>query len=121
MFPQDRQSGAVHPLGAQHVDVVRLCKLLRRKSLGRTEHHVSRIVDHDVEAPGLDHDTLNRGNDFRLKAVGLRLRRGRAAVESSGVFEHFSEDVALLMHGFSSLVGVRGFEVDRFVADCAID
>jgi hypothetical protein len=38
-------------------------------------------------------------------------------VESSGVIEHFSEDVALLMHGFSILVGFRGFEVDRFVAD----
>ena len=52
-----------------------------------------------------------------MRTVGLRLRNGRAMVESRGVFEHFSEDVALLMHGFSSLVGVRGFEVDRFVAD----
>jgi len=38
-------------------------------------------------------------------------------VGSSGVFEHLSVDVALLMHGFSSLVGFGGLKVDRLVAN----
>src|SRR5689334_23556844 len=51
LLAQHRQSSAVHTLGAQHVDVVKLCKLLGRKSLGRAKDHVSSVVNHDIEVP----------------------------------------------------------------------
>src|ERR1700756_330713 len=60
LLAQHRQSSAVNTLGAQHVDVVKLCKLLRCKSLGGAKDHVSSIVNHDIKAPVLDHDTLYR-------------------------------------------------------------
>src|SRR6266850_8596377 len=60
LLAQHRQSRAVHALCAQHVDVVKLRKLLRRKSLGRAKDHVSSVVNHDIEAPVLTHNALNR-------------------------------------------------------------
>src|ERR1700723_3013441 len=35
LLAQHRQSRAVHTPGAQHIDVIKLCKLLRSESLGR--------------------------------------------------------------------------------------
>src|SRR6266850_6201624 len=60
LLTQHRQSRAVHTLCAQHVDVVKVCKLLRRKSLGRAKDHVSSVVDHYIKPSVLAHDLLNR-------------------------------------------------------------
>jgi hypothetical protein len=48
LFPQYRQSGTVHTLCAQYIDVVKLCELLGREGFGRAEDHVTSVVDHDI-------------------------------------------------------------------------
>jgi hypothetical protein len=39
----------------------------------------------------------------------------------SRLFELLPEDVALLMHCFTKLIGFGGFEIDRLVTDYALD
>jgi hypothetical protein len=63
---QDRQGGAVDPLGGYDVDVVERRDLLGRECLGRTEHHVAGVVDHDVQAAVVGDDARNRGVDRKL-------------------------------------------------------
>src|SRR5580704_18697172 len=51
LLPQNRQGGSVYTLCAQYIHVVELRKLLGRKRFGRTEDHVTSVVDHDIESP----------------------------------------------------------------------
>jgi hypothetical protein len=65
-----RQSSAVHPLCPEHVDVIKGGKLFGGECLGRAEHHVTGIVDDDVEAPVLIHD---RGDGGLHRDIGLNI------------------------------------------------
>jgi ribosomal protein S18 acetylase RimI-like enzyme len=56
-----RESGAVDALGAEHIDVVDVGQLLGCVGLERPEHHVTGVVEDDVEASALIDDAGDAG------------------------------------------------------------
>src|ERR1700743_2286200 len=44
LFPELREGSPVHALGAQHIGVINLCKLLRREGFRCSEYHVPGVV-----------------------------------------------------------------------------
>src|SRR5882724_7976139 len=52
---QLRQRSTVHPLSAEHIDVVELCELFGRESFRGTENHVTSVVDHNVQVTVVAH------------------------------------------------------------------
>jgi hypothetical protein len=73
-----RQHGTIDALGAQHVDVIEFGILFRRKSFGRTEHHVAGIVDQHIDPP-LFGDHLLDGSVDRV--LGLHVEFECAQVD----------------------------------------
>jgi hypothetical protein len=63
---QRRQDGAVDALGREHVRGVGGRELHGRERLGRAEHHVPGVVDHDIEPVGVAHDRADAPLDRRV-------------------------------------------------------
>ena len=61
------QRSAVHPLSAKHIHVVELCELFGREGFSGTEHHVTSVVNHNVNAPLVFHDLVDRRIDRFLR------------------------------------------------------
>jgi hypothetical protein len=65
---QVRQRCAVHPLGAEDVDVVHVREFLRCERLGRAEDHGSGVVDDNVQAARVLDDMADGGVRRFLRA-----------------------------------------------------
>jgi hypothetical protein len=63
LLAQLRQGRAIDALGAEDIDVVQFRELFGRECLCRPEHHVTGIVDHDIETPLLGNDFCDRRID----------------------------------------------------------
>jgi len=74
-----RKRRAIDPLRAQNVDVVLLDELFRGEGLGGSEHHVSGVVDDDIEATDLLQDL---GDACFRRTVGLDIQLDGAQVEA---------------------------------------
>ncbi len=68
MLAQLRQGGTIDTLGAEDVDVVEFRELLGREGLRRPEHHMTRVVHHDIETSLLGDDPGDGRIDQFLRA-----------------------------------------------------
>jgi hypothetical protein len=74
-----RQDRTIHPLRAEHIDVVELCQLLGRERLGRAEHHVPRIVHDHVDATMVGDDPGDRAVD---RVLGQHVKLDASQIDS---------------------------------------
>jgi hypothetical protein len=78
------QSGAVDTLGAEHVGVVDVGNVFWGERLGRTCHHVSGVVNDDVEAPVFFDDRCDGGVN-RVLRRDVHLDRLQLYVAGRGI------------------------------------
>ena len=61
-------------------------------------------------------------NEPNIKNLpGLRLKMQTSVGRPGGILQSLSEDVAFLMHRFTTIIGFGGLEIDRFFANRAGD
>jgi hypothetical protein len=90
-----RQDRPVDPLGRQHVRVVDGRDLLDGERLGGAEHHVSGVVDDDVDAARFGQDCRDRGVDRALIA-DVHLDRAQLDVVLAGVVDRVRDSLGIL-------------------------
>jgi hypothetical protein len=73
-----RQCGPVDPLSAQDVDIILLDELLWREGFRWAEHHMTGVVNDDIEVAGVGNDTSYAGIGRRVRQY-IELNRGRSA------------------------------------------